>query len=185
MSQRVEDLQKIAQELDKHHISYALGASGLLFALGLMEHREMGDWDLFTEAPHGDVKKALKNFASKDTVCGDYPYATEYKILFNEKGTAIEVAGNFAIYHQDQLCKIPVVISRIWEGIKLGSPEVWYVAYTLMERRASAHLLQSYLQSVGADQKILALLMKEPLSEFLKDALNKFPEKSAESLEAN
>ncbi|MDN7240792.1 hypothetical protein QWY14_03275 [Planococcus sp. N028] len=163
MNQRIEDLQKITQVLDKSKISYALGGGGLLYALGLAELHKVGDWDITTEAPLSEIKEALGSFKSKDTPCGDYPFATKYKMLFCENGTEIEIVGTFAIYYDEHLCKIPTVVTRHWEEVKLGSPEAWFVAYTLMGRTKNARMLLTYLEYNGADPDILALLMKEPL----------------------
>ncbi|TWT25930.1 hypothetical protein [Planomicrobium sp. CPCC 101110] len=63
-----------------------------------------------------ELKKALSSFAGEETLCGDYPFATEYKILFWEEETEVEIAENLAISTS--------VVSRIWQGILLGSPEV-------------------------------------------------------------
>jgi hypothetical protein len=55
-------LLEVHARLDRAGIAHALGASGLLFALGLWDH--VGDWDINVEADHdvlGPLFAPLKN----------------------------------------------------------------------------------------------------------------------------
>jgi hypothetical protein len=53
---------------------------------------------------------------------------------------------------------LPTIISSSWNGIKVGSPEVWFVAYTLMGRNSKAKLIYNYLERNGVNEEAIEKL---------------------------
>jgi hypothetical protein len=62
---------------------------------------------------------------------------------------------------------MPTVPISSWNGVQVSAPEVWFVAYALMNRTDKANLLFSFLKNNGARNEILNKLMKEPLPDEL------------------
>ncbi|MFC3745791.1 hypothetical protein [Paenibacillus sp. GCM10012306] len=58
---------------------------------------------------------------------------------------------------------MPTIPVRLWKGIQVSSPEVWYVAYALMHRKEKADALLSFLRKKGADKQILQILKNDRL----------------------
>ena len=59
--------------------------------------------------------------------------------------------------------RIPTIVSARREGIPLGSPEAWAVAYALLERPEKSQRLLQWLQARGADARAVVRLLAEPL----------------------
>ncbi|CAG7639082.1 hypothetical protein ACFQI7_08455 [Paenibacillus allorhizosphaerae] len=164
----IKNLAVVIEKLEQFHLEYSLGGSGLLHSLGLTGI--VRDWDIMTEAPKDRVLEALQNFEVKEIISGDYPFASEYKLLIHDDDPQLEITGRFSIYTRKGLCRIPSLPVSRWNGIHVGSPEAWYVAYALMNRKEKAKLLLSYLKKVGSHQAIINILMNEPLpDEILKE----------------
>lgn len=161
MNPDIRSLVAVTQSLERAGIRYSLGGSGLMLSLGLTE--TVGDWDVMVEAPLEGVKHALLHEQIEEKTSGDYPFGTAYKLVIHSDAPQVEIIGGLSIYTDGGLCRLPSIPSSLWNGIQVGSPEVWYVAYALMNRSAKAAVLLSYLQEVGANQDILNRLMNEPL----------------------
>jgi hypothetical protein len=154
-------LLAVTNRLDKARIPYALGGSGLLYALDLTD--TVRDWDVMTDSSKEKVRDALEGLDVTDGQCGDYPYATEYKFAVYRDDPQVEVIGRFAIHHENGLCRLPVIPTTRWKGVYVGSAEVWFVAYSLMDRQEKAKALLSGLNKNGADQEALQQMLKQPL----------------------
>ncbi|QYR19216.1 hypothetical protein KZ483_14770 [Paenibacillus sp. sptzw28] len=163
MKPEIKKLAVVIEKLEHCGIPYSLGGSGLLYSFGLTNM--VRDWDVMTEAPKDSVLNALQNFEVKEIISGDFPFGTEYKLLIHNDNPQVELMGRFSIYGSKGLCRIPSIPVFRWNGIQVGSPEAWYVAYALMNRKEKADLLLSYLKTVGANKGLLKILMKEPLPE--------------------
>ncbi|CAG7647215.1 hypothetical protein PAESOLCIP111_05340 [Paenibacillus solanacearum] len=150
----------VVEKLEQNRIDYALGGSGLLHSLGLTD--VVRDWDLMTDAPKHRVLEALQHFEVTEIISGDYPFASEYKLLIHDKDPQVEITGRFSIYSSKGLCRIPAAAVSRWNGIHVGSPEAWYAAYALMNRKEKAELLLSYLKKAVANQSMIHILMNEP-----------------------
>ncbi|WP_079911099.1 hypothetical protein [Paenibacillus sp. 32352] len=161
--------KSITERLDAAGIPYASGGSGLLYSLGLTE--QVRDWDITTEAPLEDVEKALKGISWTRAVSGDYPFASSYRLSITHGSLPVDLIGGFAIHTDAGLCRLYSHSSRVWEGIPMGSPEVWAAAYALMNREEKANKLFSYLTECGADQERLQQLLQEPLPEPVRSRL--------------
>ncbi|WP_199615106.1 hypothetical protein [Paenibacillus alkalitolerans] len=165
----IKNLAAVVEKFEQYDIGYTLGGSGLLHSLGLTN--KVRDWDVMTEAPKEIVLEILQNFEVKEIVSGDFPYASKYKLLIHNNNPQVEIMGRFAIYSSKGLCIIPSIPVSRWNGIQVGSPEAWYVAYALMNRKEKADLLLSYLKKVGSNKRILRILMNEPLPDEILDEI--------------
>jgi hypothetical protein len=121
--------------LDEFGIDYALGGSGLMYSLNLID--EVNDWDITTDCPQEEVIRALDTYQWEQAPSGDYPFASKYRIHIPEHN--IDIIGNFAIQTKEGVCELPSIVSSNWNGISVGSPEIWFVAYTLMGRQTKAN----------------------------------------------
>ncbi|NQX61200.1 hypothetical protein [Paenibacillus qinlingensis] len=157
----IKNLVAVTQTLEHAGICYSLGGSGLMLSLGLTN--TVGDWDVMVDAPKEQVKSALQHEHIEEITSGDYPFGTAYKLVIHSQAPQVELIGRLSIYTDEGLCRLPSIPSTIWNGIHVGSPEVWYVAYALMNRSAKAAILLSYLKEIGANKDVLKRLMNEPL----------------------
>ena len=153
----LECLAEVASRLGHIGVPYALGGSGLLCALGLA--RRARDWDLTTDVPFAELLGPLRDLEPESV--GPGGIHRDHKLRF--AGGAVELIVQMSIQTPAGPCRIPTVVSAIWEGIPLGSPEAWAAAYWLMGRLAKADLLLCYLRGRGADPVIVSRLLREPL----------------------
>lgn len=160
-----------------------LGGSGLLAALGLVDH--VRDWDITAE---GDVDAIAALFADKPgrVLAGNSGIHADHKVMLPDDD--LEVIVNFAFNVEGPVLRIPTLARGAWNGVALASPEAWAVAYALMgayegapHRRERADLLFAHLERTGADAQALRLLLAEPLPEFLIRRLNHLPVRSPSS----
>jgi hypothetical protein len=161
MQPDIRNLLLVTEKLEKRGIPYALGGSGLLHSLGLTD--TVHDWDLTTEAPKNRIIDALHPLYIEEIVSGDFPFASRYKLLIHEQEPQVELFGHFSIQAEKGLCQLPAIPVFQWKGVHVGSHEVWYVAYALMNRKDKASLLLSYLEENGVRGNILQRLLSEPL----------------------
>lgn len=154
-------LHMVTERLARSGIAYALGGSGLLYSLGLGQ--TVRDWDLMTEAPKEAVIAALAELPIEEITSGDYPYASRYKLLIHQEAIQVELFGSFAMHTEAGLCQLPTIVGASWHGVQVSSPEVWYVAYALMQRTEKAELLLAYLREHGVRQDVICQLLALPL----------------------
>jgi hypothetical protein len=157
----LESVKRITGLLDAAGLGYASGGSGLLYSLGLTQ--AVRDWDLTTDAPLESVTHALQGVAWISLTSGDYPFASSYRLSIEDPRLPIDIIGRYAIHSEHGLCRLPALAAFQWNGLSMGSPEIWTAAYTLMKRDQKAELFYDYLQEHGADPAVLRLLLAEPL----------------------
>lgn len=138
-------------------VSVALGGSGLMAALGLAD--TIGDWDLTTDAPYPRVVAALAG--EPLTEHGEDALHADRKLVL--EGGAIEVIVGFAYHVPGGVVRIPTLVSGHLEGIPLGSPECWAVAYALLGRPRKSEALFDHLATRGADPSPVRRLLDQPL----------------------
>lgn len=153
----------------------ALGGSGMMHSLGLTE--SVNDWDLTTDAPMDKVLASLTAFKAAPQRVGDFPFASDYLIKVETQGKAIEIIGGFKIHAKDGVVRIPTVASHRWKGIAVGSPEVWAVAYELMNRPLKAERLWRYLDIHGANPGAVNQLESPAIPAEIRSRLRKLAEK--------
>lgn len=164
----IESLQKVYARLVQAGVPCALGGSGLLAALGLVDH--VGDWDLTVE---GDVAAIAALFADLPLeLAGNSGIHADHKVML--PGESSEVIVNFAFQVEGPVIRIPTLVSGTWNDVAIASPECWAVAYALMgeyegvpRRTERAEILFSHLEETGADLEALRLLLAQPLPESL------------------
>lgn len=175
----LEPLRAALAKLSSAGIPHALGASGLCAALGLVDR--VNDWDVTCDA----------DLATLETLFADEPGESfgnsgchaDHKL--NLRGGEIELIARFAFFVGDAVVRIPTRVTQQWNGVPVGSPEAWAVAYALMgalddeahrERRsARAELLFGWLEEHGADEETTRVLLAEPLPDALAQRLRALP----------
>lgn len=145
------------ERLERGGVTVALGGSGLLAALGLVE--TVGDWDLTTDDPFGRVAAALAGEPYTDH--GSDDLHADRKLVLADG--AVELILGLAFHVAGGVVRIPTMVSARVEGIPLGSPECWAVAYDLLGRREKSAALFDHLARVGADRRTVTRLLGEPL----------------------
>ncbi|WP_036746753.1 hypothetical protein [Paenibacillus sp. UNC451MF] len=166
---RLSNVRIITGRLDAANIHYASGGSGLLYSLGLSDH--FRDWDITTDAPFEVIADALQGIPWTDSPSGDYPFASSYRISIPHDTLPIDLFGGFAIHTESGVCRLHSYSTTVWEQIRMGSPLVWAIAYSLMNRQDKALKLFDYLREHGADREQLQRLLEEPLPEVLRSKL--------------
>jgi hypothetical protein len=164
----IESLQSAFARLTAAGVTCALGGSGLLAALGLVD--EVHDWDLTAE---GDVHAIAALFADlPHELAGNSGIHADHKVML--PGESVEVIVNFAFAVEGPVVRIPTLAHGTWNEVATASPECWAVAYWLMGeyegvplRRERAEMLFAYLEENGADSEALRLLLAQPLPENL------------------
>lgn len=154
-------LLPVVEQLQRHGVVVALGGSGLLQSLGLAEG--VRDWDLTSDAHWERVEQALAGLAWRQAPCGDGPFASRYRIAMMAGDKEVDLMGAFAIRTEAGVVALPTVVCSEWQGVPVGSPEVWAVAYRLMGRHAKADLLSGWLRENGARAEVVDRLLREPL----------------------
>ena len=154
--------------LEEAGLLVALGGSGLLAALGLAE--EAHDWDLTTDAAADEVAAHLAE-AGIERV-GPSGIHADHKVRL--AGGAVEIICGFAIRSGRAVVRIPTIVSARTEGIPLGSPEAWAVAYALLGREEKCDRLMRWLAARGANAGVVARLLAEPLPPALVTRLEPF-----------
>lgn len=155
-------LKQVSAALKEAGIVHAVGGSGLLYTYGVWER--VNDWDITTEASLKAVTYALSRhriaFADRD---GGFPFASAFCLAIVGEGEKIDLIGRFAIHTKIGVCRIPTFPCRVWNGVPVGSAEVWAVAYALMGRGEKADSLFRYVEGNGANPQIVASLLQQPL----------------------
>jgi len=159
----LEPLRRVFEALSAAGVEAAIGGSGLLYSLGLTD--TVRDWDLTTEAPPEQVKAALGALPWHQAPTGGQTYATECRLNVTPDGADIDLMVRFAIRCEGGVVHFPTVVTGALEGLPVGSPEVWAVAYRLMGRQPKADILNDYVRRQGARSEIRALLAAQPLPE--------------------
>lgn len=151
------DLVAWVARLESAGVPVALGGSGLMAALGLAD--TIRDWDLTTDAPYPRVVAALAGepFAEH----GEDALHADRKVVL--AGGAIEVIVGFAYHVPGGVVRIPTLVGGRLEGVPLGSPECWAVAYALLGRPRKSEVLFDHLATRGADPAAVRRLLDQPL----------------------
>jgi hypothetical protein len=164
------DLYPITTRLEENNISYALGGSGMLYYLNLID--TVNDWDLIVECPKEKLLEAIHEFDWVEGRSGDYPFASQYRISISS--IHIDFIGYFALHTEKGIFRLPLENIGKWDGINISSPEIWYVAYSLMKRENKANIIMEYLinniENVNIDI-LKELISNKELNEEIKQDL--------------
>jgi hypothetical protein len=168
----LEPVQALVGRLERAGIVVALGGSGLLAALGLTD--TVRDWDLTTDAGLAPVLAALAGEQVEHQ--GSDELHADQKLML--AGGTIEVILGFAFHTERGVVRIPTVVTGRWEGLPLGSPEAWAVAYHLLGRPEKSETLWGALGRRGAGREVVTRLLREPLAPALARRLGELPTSS-------
>lgn len=162
--------------LERAGLPHALGASGLLASLGLVN--EVNDWDVTVDADVDTLAAACAGLAF--TRHGHSGCHADHKLTLEEG--RIELIARFAFFVPEGIVRIPTIVARHWRGVPVGSPSAWAVAYALMgeledspRRRERAGLLFDWLERNGADAAGVRALLDEPLPPAIRARLAALP----------
>lgn len=169
-----QEILPVIKRIEENEITYSLGGSGLLYYLNLTG--VVNDWDLMVECPKGILLKAIDGYDWIELDGGDYPFASEYRIHITS--LRIDIIGRFAFYTEGEVVHLPTspIQNREWDGIKVSSPEIWYVAYYLMGREEKSKLILGYLEThkeIIDKHLIRDLLKKKGLNDEIREELSK------------
>ena len=150
-------------------VPHALGASGLLFAHGLVDH--VGDWDVQVEADRVVVEPLFADLAPR--YVGSSGVHADSKLVLHDG--AVELILRFAFVVPAGVARVPTLVDGEWQGIPLGALEAWAAAYALLERPAKADLVFARLAARGARPAAVAALLAQPLPAGLAARLRALP----------
>lgn len=161
-------LRDLLARLDRGGLSYALGASGLLAALGLVA--KVNDWDVQVDASIDELERACAGIGSGRF--GNDPVHADHKLSFEAE--RVELIADFAFFAPAGVVTIPFAVTGTWQGIPLASPTGWAAAYALMgeledspRRRERADLLFAWLAGRASERAVIDALLAQPLPDEL------------------
>jgi len=176
----IEPLRRVLARLEAAGVPHALGGSGLLAALGLIDR--VGDWDVTCEAALEPLAAVFPG-EPQERFGNNGCHADEKLVL---EGGSIELIARFAFFVAGGIVRIPTRVSARWRDLPVGSPEGWAVAYALLgelegspRRTERAERLFAHLAAHGADRECVALLLAQPLPAALAARLAALPVRRA------
>jgi hypothetical protein len=171
----LEPLRELLARLERAALPHAIGASGLLAALGLVER--VNDWDVTVDADIDTLAAVTAGVTSSRH--GHGGGHADHKLSFERE--RVELIARFAFFTPAGVVRIPTIVTRRWQDLPIGSPCAWAVAYALMaenennaRRRERSELLFAWLEEHGADAG-RALLLEQPLPLTLRTRLEALP----------
>ncbi len=172
----LEPLRAILARLRSRGLPHALGASGLLAALGLVDR--VNDWDVTVEAPIATLEEACAGLEFERS--GHGGGHADHKLGFARE--RVELIAEFAFFVPGGVVRIPTVVTRAWRDLPVGSPTAWAAAYALMgeledspRRRERAGLLFGWLAGAPAEPEVKRALLAQPLPEGIARRLRALP----------
>ncbi len=142
-----EALSVITERLFAYKIDFALGGTGLLYALGLID--EVKDWDMAVDCPIEKITVALKGLDWVQLPQTEL-FKSNYLLKVLIKTTSIDLIGGFSISTSNGIHKVPVKISKYWNNTPLADPKDWLIAYKLMGHHDKAIRLENFLKNHSA-----------------------------------
>lgn len=142
-------LSQIAKELNHQKITWAIGASALLYFKGIVT--DFHDIDIMvTEEEIDEVKQVLLSFGILQDPNPNATYKTKHFMEFLVDGVEIDVMAGFVIInkdqeHQFQLRKEQIKDFAVMNGIRipLQSVDEWRRYYHLMGRDEKVKLIDA------------------------------------------
>jgi hypothetical protein len=159
-------LHELLARLEAAGLRHALGASGLLAALGLVDR--VNDWDVTVAASMETLERACAGLAGERF--GNDGVHADHKLTFHAE--RVELIADFAFFTPGGVVRIPVETTATWRGVPVGSPTAWAAAYALMgeledspRRRERADLLFAWLGGRAPESAVLDALLAQPLTD--------------------
>ena len=176
-------LLEVVGRLERAGVPCALGGSGLLAALGLID--TVNDWDLTCDADPTRVQSLLVGHPGESH--GNDTLHADHKLALPDD--RIEVICGFAFHGPRGVIRLECMPADRWQGVPLSTPETWAVAYTLLadgeqsaRRRERAELLFEQIARRGAHAGVIARLLAQPLPQLLAERLRALPLTSTSSV---
>ena len=143
MERRIKTLAKVAKALNNAEIPWALGGSGALYFLGLVD--QFRDVDLMVASSHVAITQQV--IAAVDGL-EQTGYVKEYDLLqYQIDGLDFDVMKGFRFGDYAYTLQTQDVVTEVSiEGIRipLHSPKVWQEFYRLMGRTERVHLIENF-----------------------------------------
>jgi len=179
----IEPLLDVVARLERAGLPCALGGSGLLAALELVDR--VNDWDLTCDADPDRVAPLLEGLGLD--LHGNDALHADHKLTLREE--RIEVICRFAFHGPLGTIRLACVPSGVWRGVPLSSVETWAVAYALLaegersaRRRARSERLFELLARRGVDERVRVELLEQPLPAALAERLRALPPRPTSSV---
>ena len=151
MRKKLEAVKKIAKRFEEEHITWALGASMLLYFKEIVPSFHDIDVMILEE----DAKKAKSILGSMGTLLEanlNPQYQTNVFLEFVIDGIDVDMMAGFKIVKDNQVYDCSLTKEQIVEyyevdGVKipLQSLELWCTYYSLMGRKQKVQMIQDYL----------------------------------------
>jgi hypothetical protein len=146
-------LSQIAKELNRKNVTWAIGASMLLYFKGIVS--DFHDIDIMvTEEEIEIVKGVLLSFGKMQTPKPNVRYKTSYFLEFQINGIDVDVMAGFNITNNDKEHHFPLKKEHIKDfteinGIRipLQSLEEWRMYYQLMGRDEKVDMIDAWQQT--------------------------------------
>ncbi len=170
-------LVELLARLEARSLPHALGASGLLATLGLVS--AVNDWDVTVAAPVEVLTEACAGLQFERF--GNSGCHADHKLTFERE--RVELIAGFAFFVPSGVVRIPTAITGSWQGVPVGSPTAWAVAYALMgefenspRRHARAEWLFDWLSRGPAEPAVRDALLAQPLPDALARRVRALPQ---------
>jgi hypothetical protein len=137
-----ETLKIVVQSLKQSQIPFVIGGSGLLFLLGL--RKNIGDWDIMTDAPLEDLQKCLSSYDPEE-LGPKSPFISRYLLRFVVNGIKFDIIGGFAIETANSILKIPAIQGGTIEGLPLADAKLWVQVYDALGEKKKSEILKNWL----------------------------------------
>lgn len=146
-------LSKVAEVLNKNNITWAVGASLLLYFKGITH--EFHDIDIMIY--EGDVEKVNQILLSFGTLQPKNPnaqYKTKYFLEYNIDGVDIDIMAGFTIVCDNKEYYFPLEKNSVKNyininnvSIPLQSIEEWHTYYKLMGRVEKVKMIEDFYEN--------------------------------------
>lgn len=155
MKNKLEVLRKIAKEFNKENVTWAVGASVLLFFKGIVN--EFHDIDImFDEADAQKVKNILNKLGKHIPSLPNEMFKTKYFYEYIVDNVEIDAMGGFMVVKDGKdygcsLIKKDITECINYEGvdIPLYSLERWKYFYYLINRTSKVKIIDDFYKNRG------------------------------------
>jgi len=150
INKKLNQLSLIAKELNQNNVTWAVGASMLLYFKGIVT--EFHDIDIMvTEEEIDLVKEVLSTFGSLQDPNPNITYKTKHFMEFLVDGVEIDVMAGFVIINKGEEHHFALMKENIKEftqisgiTIPLQSLDEWHTYYQLMGRDEKVNLIDAW-----------------------------------------
>lgn len=151
IEKKLKILTKVAKELNANNITWAIGASLLLYFKGITD--EFHDIDIMVaERDVEDIKKILLSFGRLHPKNPNVQYKTKDFMEFEIEGIDFDIMAGFTIVNNGIEHYFPFEKKNIKEyigiegiDIPLQSVEDWLTYYKVMDRTEKVKMIDNYI----------------------------------------